>query len=299
MWMYLGLLAALFLGLHNLCKKDAVRKNDVLPVLLGTIGAGFLVLLPLYIASIYAPEYSKNLTLFISPLPWSSHGYILIKAMLMTASWILAYQALKHLPITIVTPIRSAGPFFTFLGAILIYKEEPKGLQWIGFFLIILSVLLYANIGKKEGINFKTNKWIFAIIAATFLGATSGLYDKFLIQSLGLNPQTLQFWFCLYTLVLLLLVLSITFFPYAEKRKLFKWRWTIPAVGILLQLADYFYFRALQDPEALIMLLSAIKRSQILIAVVIGGLIFKEKNKRKKLLPLFGIILGVGLILYS
>ena len=228
-----------------------------------------------------------------------THGFIFIKSAIMAASWILAYQALKHLPITIVTPIRSAGPFFTFIGAILIYKETPNTLQWIGFFLIIFSMMLYSKIGQKEGINFKRNKWIFAIIAATFLGASSGLYDKFLIQSLGLNPQTLQFWFCFYTILILLIILSITWFPYAEKRRAFKFRWSIPMVGILLQAADYFYFKALQDPEALIMLLSAIKRSQIIIAVVIGGLLFKEKNKRKKLIPLTGILLGVLFILYS
>jgi uncharacterized membrane protein len=217
----------------------------------------------------------------------------------MSASWVLAYQALKHLPITIVTPIRSAGPFFTFIGAILIYQEKPNMLQWIGFFLIIFSVILYSRIGKKEGIIFKKNKWIFAIIGATFLGASSGLYDKYLVQNLALNPQTLQFWFCFYTMLILLIILTITWFPYAEKRKAFKWRWTIPMIGILLVGADYFYFKALQDPDALIMLLSAIKRSQLIIAVVIGGIVFKEKNKRKKLVPLLGIMIGVFLILFS
>jgi len=299
MWMYLGLLAALFLGLHNLCKKHAVQGNEVFPVLLGTIGSGFIILVPLFIASIYFPEYTKQINLYIDIIPWKTHGFILIKSMIMTASWVLAYQALKHLPITIVTPIRSAGPFFTFIGAILIYNEQPTLLQWAGFILIILSVILYSRIGKKEGINFKRNKWIFAIIGATFLGASSGLYDKFLIQNQALTPQTLQFWFSWYTILLLLVILTITWFPYAEKRKAFKWRWTIVAVGILLIGADYFYFKALQDPEALIMLLSAIKRSQLIIAVVIGGLVFKEKNKRKKLIPLVGILLGVFLILYS
>jgi drug/metabolite transporter (DMT)-like permease len=299
MWMYLGLLAALFLGLHNLCKKHAVQGNEVFPVLLGTIGSGFIILVPLFIASIYFPQYTKQLNLYIDVIPWKTHGFIFIKSMIMTASWVLAYQALKHLPITIVTPIRSAGPFFTFIGAILIYNEQPTLLQWAGFILIILSVILYSKIGKKEGINFKRNKWIFAIIGATFLGASSGLYDKFLIQNQGLTPQTLQFWFSWYTVLLLLVILTITWFPYAEKRKAFKWRWTIVAVGILLIAADYFYFKALQDPEALIMLLSAIKRSQLIIAVVIGGLVFKEKNKRKKLIPLVGILIGVFLILYS
>ncbi len=299
MWMYLGLLAALFLGLHNLCKKHAVEGNEVFPVLLGTITTGFLLILPFYIGSIYFPEETKEIGFYIESIPWSYHGFILIKSMIMASSWILAYQALKHLPLTIVTPIRSAGPFFTFIGAIFIYKEAPNEWQWAGFFLIILSVILYSKIGKKEGIHFKSNKWIFAIIGATFLGASSGLYDKFLVQSLMLNPQTLQFWFCFYTILILLIILSITWFPYIQKRKGFKFRWSIPAVGILLQTADYFYFKALQDPEALIMLLSAIKRSQLIIAVIIGGLIFKEKNKRKKLVPLAGILIGVFLILYS
>lgn len=298
MWMYLGLLSALFLGLHNLCKKHAVQGNEVFPVLLGTISAGFLLILPFYLGSLWFPEYMLKIGFYITDISWNTHGFIFIKSMIMASSWILAYQALKHLPLTIVTPIRSAGPFFTFIGAILIYQEKPSFWQWIGFFVIIFSVLLYSKLGKKEGIIFKKNKWIFAIIGATFLGALSGLYDKFLIQSLALNPQTLQFWFCFYTIVILLIILSLTWFPNAIKRKAFTWRWSIPAVGILLQTADYFYFKALQDPEALIMLLSAIKRSQILIAVVAGGIIFKEKNKRKKLVPLFGILLGVFLILF-
>lgn len=299
MWIYLGLLAALFLGLHNLCKKHAVQGNEVFPVLLGTVASGFLLLLPLYFGSIFAPAYMNLVGLTISQISWSDHGFVLIKSLLMAGSWVLAYQALKHLPITIVTPIRSAGPFFTFLGAIFIYQEQPTGWQWVGFFLIIFSVIGYSRIGKKEGIIFKNNKWIFAIIGATFLGASSGLYDKFLIQNLQLNPQTLQFWFSWYTVLILLVILSITWFPYAEKRNAFMWRWSIPAVGILLVFADYFYFKALQDPDALIMLLSAIKRSQLIIAVVIGGLIFKEQNKRKKLVPLAGILIGVALILYS
>ena len=299
MWMYLGLLSALFLGLHNLCKKHAVQGNEVFPVLLGTISSGFLLLLPFYIGSLYFPVYMREIGFYIEAIPWKTHGFIFIKSMIMASSWILAYKALKELPITIVTPIRSAGPFFTFLGAIFIYQERPNPWQWVGFFVIIISVFLYSRIGKKEGIIFKRNQWIFAIIGATFLGASSGLYDKFLIQYQGLNPQTLQFWFCWYTILILLLMLSVNWFPYKDKRKAFKFRWSIPAVGILLQTADYFYFKALQDPEALIMLLSAIKRSQILIAVIAGGLIFKEKNKRKKLIPLAGILLGVALILYA
>lgn len=299
MWLYLGLLSALFLGLHNLCKKHAVADNAVIPVLLGTILSGLLLITPFFILSKINVDLAKEIGFYIPSISLKTHGFIFLKACIMAGSWMLAFSALKHLPITIVTPIRSAGPFFTFIGAIFLYNEQPVFLQWIGFFLIIFSVFLYSRIGKKEGIIFKNNKWIYAIIGATFLGASSGLYDKFLIQYLALNPQTLQFWFCLYVSLILIVILGISWYPNKIKRKSFKWRWSIPAVGILLQTADYFYFKALQNPEALIMLLSAVKRSQILIAVLVGGLIFKEKNKRKKLIPLIGVMIGVGLILYS
>jgi len=168
MWIYLGLLAALFLGLHNLCKKHALQGNEVFPVLLGTITSGFMLLLPLYIGSIYFPEFTKDTSFYIASITWETHGFIFIKSMIMAASWVLAYQALKHLPITIVAPIRSAGPFFTFIGAILIYKEQPNFLQWIGFFLIIFSVLLYSKVGKKEGIHLNGINGCLLLLALLF-----------------------------------------------------------------------------------------------------------------------------------
>lgn len=299
MWLYLGLLSALFLGLHNLCKKHAVSENAVIPVLLGTIVAGLLGITPFFILSRIDVDLAKDIGFYIPNIPIKTHGFIFIKACIMAASWMLAFSALKYLPLTIVAPIRSAGPFFTFIGAIFIYNEQPVFLQWLGFFLIIFSVFLYSKVGKQEGIVFKNNKWIYAIVGATFLGASSGLYDKFLIQYVNLNPQTLQFWFCLYVSLILIVILFTKWILGPKTKKSFKWRWSIPAVGILLQTADYFYFKALQDPEALIMLLSAVKRSQILIAVLVGGILFKEKNKRKKLVPLLGVMIGVGLILYS
>ena len=231
-----------FLGLHSLCKKHAVKGNEVFPVLLGTVSSGFLFVATFYLLSIFYPDYALENGFHFQDISWQTHGFIFIKSAIMASSWVLAYHALKHLPITIVTPIRSSGPFFTFIGAIIIYKESPNLYQWLGFFFIIFSVILYSRIGKKEGINFKRNKWIFAIIAATFLGASSGLYDKFLIQNLSLNPQTLQFWFCLYTILILLVLLTITWFPYAEKRQAFKFRWSIIAVGVFITSCRLFLF---------------------------------------------------------
>ncbi len=299
MWIYLGLLSALFLSFNALSRKISVKGNAVFPVLLVSNATSLLVLLPAFIGSFLYVEEMKDLGFYIPRISLEDHFLIGIKSVLMTCSWILAFYALKHLPITIVTPIRASGPFFTFIGAVLIYNESPVLLQWVGFFLIIISMIFYSKIGKKEGIVFKKNKWILAIAGATVFGSSSGLYDKFLFQYKKYEVLTVQWWFFFYVTLFMLLLVLFVYKPNKEKMGKFHLHWSIIASGILIFLADYFYFKGLQDPEALIMIMSAVKRSQILFTVIIGGLIFKEQNKRMKLIPLIGVLAGVFCILYS
>lgn len=299
MWLYLGLLAAFFLSFYNLCKKLSVQNNAVIPVLWLTSLFGFLSIVPVYILSIVNPTLINTYGIVIPEIGMIDHLYIVVKSTTLSASWLLGFYALKHLPITIVSPIRASGPFFTVIGALLFFGESPTLIQWGGFFLIIFSMILYSNVGKKEGIIFKSNKWIYAVAVATLLGTASGLYDKFLIQYRGYNAPTVQMWCSVYVLIIVGIFLLLYWMPQRKKGTVFQWRWSIPLVGVLLTASDFFYFRALQDPDALVMLLSAIKRSQILITVLVGGVIFREKNKRKKLLPLMGVLAGVAMILYA
>lgn len=299
MWIYYGLTAAFFLSINAICRKRSMKGNAVFPVLFASNAISALMIAPLFVGSFFYPEYLKGIELYIPSINIEDHFYIGIKSMIMTSSWVLAFYALKYLPITIVTPIRSAGPFFTFLGAIVLYRENPTSLQWVGFVLIIASMLAYSKIGKKEGIVFKNNKAILAIVAATFLGACSGLYDKFLFQFQDYGVVTVQWWFFFYVTVFMGILVLFVHKPNKEKLGKFTRHWSIPVIGIFIVLADYFYFRGLQDPEVLIMLMSAIKRSQILFTVLIGGIIFKEKNKKQKMIPLIGVVLGVICLMYS
>ncbi|ANW95093.1 permease [Wenyingzhuangia fucanilytica] len=299
MWIYFGLLAALFLSVNAICRKRSVKGNALFPVLFISNGISTLVIAPIFIGSFFYPELLQKAGMYISDIAIQDHFFIGIKSLIMTCSWVLTFYALKHLPITIVAPIRAAGPFFTFLGAIIIYRENPSLLQWIGFFLIVISMLAYSRVGKKEGIIFKNNKGIFAIVGATFLGASSGLYDKFLFQYQHYEVLTVQWWFFFYVTLFMFLLVYFVYLPRKKEMGEFKWHWSIAAIGVLMILADYFYFRGLQDPEVLIMLMSALKRSQILFTVVIGGFIFKEKNKKLKLIPLLGVMLGVLCLMYS
>jgi transporter family protein len=66
----------------------------------------------------------------------------------------------------------------------LIFGERLNIYQWAGVLLTIFSVFMMSRAGKKESIDFKSNRWIWCLALATLTGAISGLYDKFIMKSL-------------------------------------------------------------------------------------------------------------------
>ena len=81
-----------------------------------------------------------------------------------------------------------------------------------------------------------------------------------------------------------------------EKRVRFHWRWTIPLIGVFLVVADFLYFYALTYQDSLISVISSLRRGGVVVSFVVGALIFREKNLRKKGLYLAGILVGILLI---
>ena len=83
--------------------------------------------------------------------------------------------------LTIVGPINATRPVMTLVGALLIFGERLNVYQWIGVLMAIISFFMLSRSGKKEGIDFKHDKWIWFVVLAAVLGAVSGLYDKYLM----------------------------------------------------------------------------------------------------------------------
>lgn len=299
MWAYLALSSALLLGFYDICKKHSVKDNAVLPTLFVATAFGGLAMFPLMIISYTNPEMMKDYNLFVGSLTFNQHLLIVVKSLIVSASWVLSYFAIKHLPISIVTPVRASSPILTMVGAILIFNEMPNNIQWIGLAITMCSYYYFSILGKKEGIHFHRNKWIYMILAATIIGACSSIYDKFVIKTLGIDTTTMQVWFSYYLVIILGLATLIFWAPTRHKTTPFQWRWTIPMIGLLLMLADFFYFRSIGIEGALIMLISTIRRSSAVVSFTIGGLIFKDQNKRKKAVALAGILIGVILIILS
>jgi transporter family protein len=293
MWVFLAISSSFLLGIYDLFKKSSLKRNAFLPVLFLATSTGAIIFLILVLLSGLDIIQSDNI-IYVPQATFKEHCLFFLKAVIVGTSWFFAYMALSKLPITIVVPIRSTGPIWTVTGALIIFDERFNLYQWTGILFAIISSYLFAVAGKKEGITFHKNKWIFAIMAATLIGSVSSLYDKFLLQHY--DRMAIQAWFSIYmVLVLLPFVLMLWFLKRKEFPK-FRWRWTIPAIGITLSLADFLYFYALSQPEALIGIVSVIRRSSVIVAFTFGAIIFKENNIKPKAIALAGILLGVVIL---
>lgn len=294
MWAIAGLVSAIFLGIYDIFKKTSLNGNAVIPVLFFSTLTSTLLFLPVVIGSVYFPEFFTKIGLFSPALTLSEHLQVLLKSAIVISSWTLAFFAVKHLPVTIFAPIRATGPLWTLVGAIIIFHERLNTLQWSGVTLTLLFFYLFSTAGKREGIEFRKNKWIYLIIGATILGAISGLYDKFIISHI--NRIAVQAWFSFYQVAIMLPLLGIIWYPTRNKTSSFKWRWAIPAIGITLVIADFLYFYALSIEGSMISMLSAIRRSSVLVTFILGAMVFKEQNLKRKGIYLLGILTGILLI---
>jgi transporter family protein len=295
MWALFAVIAAFFLGTYDVFKKVALKENAVIPVLFFSCLSSAMLFLPLVLISEFVPQWINSTSLYVPEIPFEQHRYIFLKSIIVTSSWLFAYFAMKHLPITIVSPIRATAPLWTLVGAIIIYGEKLELLQWIGLAITLVFFYMFSLAGKTEGIHFRRNKWVFFIIAATILGSISSLYDKFLIANF--NRLAVQAWFSFYQIVILAPIVLLLWYPNRKKSTPFKWRWAIPLIGIFLVLTDFIYFYALSYEDSLVSVISAIRRSGVIVSFSIGAYMFREHNLKQKGILLLGILLGVFLLI--
>lgn len=293
MWLLLAIFSSILLGIYDLFKKKSLKQNAFLPVLFFATCTGAIVFLIL-VALSRTSFLDESSIIFVPPAGIKAHVFFFIKAVIVGSSWFFAYMALSKLPITIVVPIRSTGPVWTVAGAFMIFDERFNVYQWSGIILAIISSYMFALAGKKEGIRFHKNKWVFAIIAATLIGSVSSLFDKYLLQHY--HRMAIQAWFSIYMIIVLFPFVMILWYPKRKESPVFKWRWTIPAIGITLSFADFLYFNALSHPDALLGIVSVIRRSSVIIAFTFGAILFRENNLKAKAIALAGILIGVVLL---
>ena len=296
MWLTLAFLSAALLGFYDSFKKKALLQNAIIPVLfLNTVFCS-LIFLPFIILSAKTNILDGS-QFHVASGGWEMHRYILLKSVIVLSSWLFGYMGMKHLPLTIVGPINATRPVLVLLGAMLVYGERLNLCQWIGVLLAITSFLMLSRSGKKEGIDFRHNRWIWAIIIAALFGAASGLYDKYLMANpsdggVGLDRMAVQSWYNIYQMGWMLIMMLVLWWP-RRKQSPFRWDWCILNISLFLSMADFVYFYALSQPHAMISVVSMIRRGSVIVSFLFGALIFREHNLKTKAVDLLLVLLGM------
>ncbi len=185
--------------------------------------------------------------LTVTPLSPVQHAQLALKSFIVACSWLATYFALKHLPLSIASPIRATAPVWTLFGALLVLGERPTWLQMVGIAITLGSFIGLSIAGQREGIHFHRNKWVWWSILGMILGAGSTLYDKYLLGRAGFDAPTVQAWFSIYLAIFFLLP-ALGWKLRWWTRHEFHWRWSIVFLTLALLVSDYVYFSALRDP---------------------------------------------------
>lgn len=278
MWLWLALGSALLLGVYDVAKKRALQYNSVYWILLCATALTTLFLSP-----------------FLSARPIADHYPLIFKAVLVSVSWISGLKAMECLPLTTVSTIKASRPMFVVIFSILIFGERLNLVQWIGVAVVMTALFLSTRSSHHDTDKMTSAKGVLFMAFSVLSGAASALWDKMILQRL--EPLFVQSWTNLYITILLALVLLLQYLVKRDHFKPLTWDWRLLLIAVLITVSDALYFFAVKQPDALLSIISTIRRSSVIVTFLGGVLILKEGHVRDKALVLVLMIGGVALLL--
>lgn len=314
MWTLLAFVSALCLGCYDVSKKIALRNNPVVDVLTISICVSALLLSVPLLLSRLNPAMMSTTLFYVPQLDAQAHLYTLLKSAIVLSSWIFAYVSLKHLPLSLVSPMQATGPMWTLIGALLIFNEHLNAWQWAGVLLAIGTIFAFSlrsvystrhqhvNPGNQASAATPV-KYYICLALGILIGACSGLYDKYLMRQFDHN--FVQVYYTLYQAVMMLVVWSILRLIRRGSRpagadlrnnmhlRLSAGMIPIVLISIFLVISDNTYMLALRDPDSMIAVVSTIRRGGTVIGFGYGLLFLKESDPWHKLLCMIGISAGL------
>lgn len=299
MWTVLAFVSALCLGFYDISKKIALRENRVVDVLTISVCVSSLFLSIPLIFSRLCPEMMLGTHFYVPSLDGTAHAYTLLKSIIVLSSWFFGYISLKHLPISVVSPMQATRPMWTLVGALLLFNERLNGWQWVGILLAIGSIFVFSFRRKTISNALSTNtnnKYYYICLAfAIISGACSGLYDKYLMRQYDHNA--VQVYYTFYQAIMMLIAWAIfnrkNIKYQISNLRFIKRKGVIVLISLFLIVSDNVYMLALRDPDSMIAVVSTIRRGGAVIGFAYGLLFLKEPDPVRKLCCMGGILAGL------
>ena len=218
--------------------------------------------------------------------------YSFIKAAVVSGAWMLAFLALKKMSVSLYGIMDLSRMVFSTMLGVFVLGEDFTIPKAIGVILVIIGLLL-VNLKKDTSSDKITFSVLVAALLNCFLNAVSGTMDKILMKSM--ESGQLQFWFMFFSTVIYLVVILLR----REKIsvKCLKTNYWIPIMSISLIVGDKLLFEANANPASEVTVMTIIKQSAVIVTVLTGWLIFKEKHILYKIMCAGIVLAGIFIAL--
>jgi len=277
MWTYLTLASAFLLGCYDVAKKKALSRNSVMWVLFMVSAFSCVLLIPAFKGG--APRDF----LLLAP-----------KAVMVASSWICGLAAMKRLPMTTASTLKSSRPVFVVLCSVLLLGERLNPWQWVGVVLVLGAIWMLSRSSRSEGIYFSKNSGVIWMGFSILTGVASALYDKWIMG--WMDPIFVLCWSNLFVGILMGIVLIFAVRRAPTEHKKFHWDWMVPLSALLIIGADALYFTALGCEGAMLAVISLMRRSCVIVSFALGAILFRERNIRSKALVLAVMLAGLAVL---
>lgn len=282
MWLILAILSAFFEAVKDVVSKHNLKANDEYVVTWS---------LTFFTATFLTP------LLFIIEIPPLNQQFwiaLLIGASMNAVIALLYIKAIKLSDLSLAVPLVALTPLFMLLTSPLIVGEYPNFFDGIGVFFIVMGSYLLNIKEKSQGylapfkaLLHQPGSKLMLLVA--FLWSITTNFDK-----IGVQNSSPIFWvFALLTTMSVLLLPVLLHKTSNPKRQIIQYLPMLMATGFFNALGVICQMQALT--MTLVVQVIALKRTSVLMGVLFGHFIFKEKDIQERFL---GAAIMMGGVLF-
>lgn len=278
-WIIFIFIYALLKGSRDGMKKAALKRSSSGEILFFYTLLGFLFTIP----------FSRG-ALSLEPI---YIFFAFLKAGVVCTAWMFSLVALKKMSVSLFGIVDLSRMIFSTCFGVFLLGESFTSGKGIGVILVITGLFL-VNLKKESTSKVASASILVAALLNCFFNALSGTMDKILMQYM--EASQLQFWYMMFMTLIYGAVILIR----KEKIsvKCLKTNFWIPIMSLSLVVGDRILFIANAHPLSEVTVMTVIKQASVIITVMTGWLVFKEKHILYKLMCASIVLMGIFIAIF-
>ncbi|MBS4035174.1 MAG: EamA family transporter [Ignavibacterium sp.] len=291
-WFYLALISAVFSALAAISEKKVLFRLDALDF------SFFVSIITLIFSIPFFFDAPLNLSLS-TPLI-----ILFVKAILSALAFLCVMLAIKNLEISEALPLLALSPGLVAVLGVLLIQDTLVINEWIGLALMLIGTYILELRKDDQSIfdPFKSlirfNKYKYVFFALLLFSITS-LIDRVLLKDFKLPAYTFMAYQQLFFALIFTTIVLIRNKKFNEIFKPLNKNDIYLILLISLFTVIYRYTQIEATKIAAVALVLSVKRLSVLIAIIIGGKLFKESNVLKRLIAAVIILTGLVILVNS